>query len=226
VKPAVVDPLPLEIEILRSRRRTVELRLENGRLVARVPLRISRRELDRLLPSLRERLWKDLSKRRVFDDHRLGELAARVARERLGELLLPPFTVRFSRRQHKRWGSCTLDRRLDRGSIRISERLRGHPTWVLEHLLLHELIHLRVPNHGPRFQALLRRCPHRDRAEAYLEALESVGLLGLELPEGARLLRFARAEAEEEISGTEAPPVEDLPLFSAVPATPRRPSTR
>lgn len=211
--PAATDPLPLEIEILRRRRRTVELRLEHGRLRARVPLRISKAELDSLLPELREKLWDHLSRHRVFHEARLRELSLEVAARHLVDLDLPPFTVHFSRRQQKRWGSCTLDSHDHRGSIRISDRLRGHPNWVLEHLLLHELIHLVVGNHGQRFYALLARDPHHERAEAYLEALENVGLLGERIPSGESLLAFIREEVESNEKAAPAAAVDGLPLF-------------
>jgi hypothetical protein len=197
----------------------VELRLEEGRLVARVPRRISAQELAPVLSGLRRQLWRGLARSRVFDEARLDALAREVVRCRLDDLDLPPFTVRFSRRQRRRWGSCSSDGR--NGSIRISERLRGHPAWVLEHLLLHELIHLRVPDHGPRFQALLERCPHRQRAEGYLEALEGLQLLGQETPEGAALLARLRTRVEVDAQEASIPPsdgIADLPLFGSASA--------
>ena len=216
MKPAsVADPLPPRIEVLRARRSSVELRLEEGRLVARAPRRMPARELEDVLAGLRRRLWEGLRRKRVFEDSQLEDLAAKVARRRLADLSLPPFSVRFSRRQRRRWGSCTTDG--GRGSIRISERLRGHPTWVLEHLLLHELIHLEVADHGPRFAALLARCPHAERAGGYLEALESLNLLGEEIGEGPTLLARLRARVETDEGEALAPPrpdgSEDLPLF-------------
>ena len=42
-------------------------------------------------------------------------------------------------------GSCTPAE----GSIRVSDKVRGMPGWVLDYVLLHELAHLIEPGHGP-----------------------------------------------------------------------------
>jgi len=172
VKPAGNrDQLPTEVEIRRERRRTVELAMWGGRLIARVPRRIGRAEMDRLIGELRDGLNQDLWKHRVLEDEQLAELAATVAARWLEDLRLPPYQVRFVGRMRKRWASCTVVRG-EGGTIHVSRLLRGHPRWVLEHILLHELIHLVVPNHGSRFQRLMARSPLGARADGYLEALE------------------------------------------------------
>lgn len=142
-----------------------------GKLVARVPHRIARAELDRLIGELREGLNSDLHRQRIFEDDQLLALARQVERRWLKDLQLPPYEVRFVARMRKRWASCTAIRGVS-GKIHVSRALRGHPRWILEHILLHELIHLEIPNHGPRFRQLLERSPHGERADGYLEALE------------------------------------------------------
>jgi predicted metal-dependent hydrolase len=207
VKPAAIDPFPDEIQIIRGRRRSVELWLENGRLVARAPRRMRRADLDPVLASLRRQLWRQLSRRSVFDDEALEARADRVARRLLGDLGLPPFTVRFSSRQQKRWGSCNVEE--GRGRLWITHRLIGHPTWVLDHVLLHELIHLVLPNHGPEFQRLLARDPRHDRALGYLEALEHVEQIGSTTP-----LLEARSTRVRALPENPSRGADDLPLFA------------
>ena len=67
-----------------------------------------------------------------------------------------------------RWGSCTT---VDK-TIRISNRLMPAPLYVIKHVLLHELIHLRIADHGSEFNALLNRNPDGERAESFLEGFE------------------------------------------------------
>ena len=55
------------------------------------------------------------------------------------------------RRMRSRWGSCTPGRR----SIRLNTQLALYPPACLRYVLIHELAHLRVPNHGPAFAALM-----------------------------------------------------------------------
>jgi predicted metal-dependent hydrolase len=174
--PVAADPFPRRIEVRPGRRRSVQLSLEDGRFVARVPARAAGPKLDATLGELRRQLWARLRRESVWTDDDLHDLAREVADAHLSDLDLPPWTTRFSRRQNKRWGSCTFDGR--EGRVRISAHLIGHPRWVIAQVLLHELIHLVVHDHGPCFQALMQRSPDHDRGRGYLEALESVERLG------------------------------------------------
>ena len=69
----------------------------------------------------------------------------------------------------ERWGSCTSTDR----TIRISDRLKGAPDYVLDYVLFHEAIHLQFFDHGPEFKAILSRFPLEDQAEAYLSGYEA-----------------------------------------------------
>ena len=86
-----------------------------------------------------------------------------------------PVTVRWVPPMRTRWASCTPAD----GSIRISERLRDAPGWVVDYVLVHELTHLLVPGHDAQFWALVRRYPRTDRAIGYLEGLSAAAGLGL-----------------------------------------------
>jgi hypothetical protein len=70
---------------------------------------------------------------------------------------------------NERWGSCTT---VD-GTIRISERLINAPDYVLNYIIFHELIHLRVHAHDESFYQYLNRYSDQDRAEAFLEGYEN-----------------------------------------------------
>lgn len=52
-----------------------------------------------------------------------------------------------------RWGSCNVKKR----HIRLNLYLAQHPWICTEYVVLHELCHLRVQNHGADFRALLDR---------------------------------------------------------------------
>ena len=57
------------------------------------------------------------------------------------------------RRMKTRWGSCTVRT----GAIRINLQLVYYPVCCLDYILLHELLHIRIADHGPRFKAELDR---------------------------------------------------------------------
>ena len=155
------------VEVRRStrRRRTVSAYRENGRTIVLLPAQMSAKEERRWVQAMLERL----ERRERRTDLAESELARR-ARE-LGKRYLDgravPSSVRWVSNQGARWGSCTpVD-----GTIRISDRLRGMPEYVVDYVLLHELAHLLEANHGPRFWALLESVPRTERARGYLEGV-------------------------------------------------------
>lgn len=155
------------VEVRRStrRRRTVSAYRENGRTIVLLPAQMSAKEERRWVQAMLERL----ERREKRTDLAESELARR-ARE-LGKRYLDgravPASVRWVSNQGARWGSCTpVD-----GTIRISDRLRGMPEYVIDYVLLHELAHLIEPNHGPGFWALLESFPRTERARGYLEGV-------------------------------------------------------
>jgi predicted metal-dependent hydrolase len=163
-----------EVEIRRSARRTRTLTVfrEQGRLVAVVPARATRRQVDDLVPALVTRfLAKEARSQLPGGDAELharaSELAERYLAGRL-QVPLPPFQVSWVANQNRRWGSCTPGS----SRIRISDRLRGLPRWVGDYVILHELVHLVEPNHSPRFWDLLAGYPQAERARGFLEGLE------------------------------------------------------
>jgi len=86
-----------------------------------------------------------------------------------------PQSVRWVPEMRTRWASCTPAD----GTIRVSERLRAVPRWVLDYVLVHELAHLLEPRHGPDFWALVNRYPRTERALGYLEGFSAAA--GMEI---------------------------------------------
>ncbi|MFI6296379.1 M48 family metallopeptidase [Nonomuraea sp. NPDC050790] len=80
-----------------------------------------------------------------------------------------PASVRWVDNQQHRWGSCTPDN----ATIRISTRLKGLPEWVIDYVIIHELVHLLVPSHGPQFWALVEQYPKAERARGFLEGFSA-----------------------------------------------------
>ena len=68
------------------------------------------------------------------------------------------------RNQRSRWGSCSA-----RGHIALNYRLLLMPPDVREYILVHELMHLKQPNHSIRFWRLVEAaCPGFRDAERWL----------------------------------------------------------
>lgn len=154
-----------DVEIRRSlrRRRTVTAFRENGRIVVCLPSRLSKAEERRWVQVMLDRLAAQEKRRRPSDEGLLAR-AAELSRKYL-DGRAKPSSVRWSATQRARWGSCTPTD----GSIRLSGRLQGLPTWVIDYVLIHELTHLLVNDHGPEFWALVGRYPRAERARGFLD---------------------------------------------------------
>ncbi len=150
------------IEVIRSDRRvkTVSARIVEGVIRVRIPSWMSSRDEAKFVTDIVARI--ELQRRSDGID-----LAgrARVLAEKF-DLPLPE-SIRWSKTQRQRWGSCSTHS----GHIRISDRLVDAPPWVLDHVIVHELAHLVVPNHSAAFDALVQRNPLAERAIGYLMAL-------------------------------------------------------
>jgi hypothetical protein len=46
------------------------------------------------------------------------------------------------------------------------------PEYVVDYVLLHELVHLLVSDHGPAFEAWMAHCPRLDEARAFLAGVD------------------------------------------------------
>ncbi|RIV29845.1 M48 metallopeptidase family protein [Micromonospora radicis] len=161
------------VEVRRSqrRRRTVSAYRDGERVVVLIPDQFSRAEesewVDRMLARLAAR-----EGRLTRSD---AELLARAGRlinlflTEYGDQALPA-SVRWVNNQNGRWGSCTPADR----SIRLSDRLQEMPDWVIDYVLLHELVHLIVPSHNAQFWALVGRYSKTERARGYLEGVAAV----------------------------------------------------
>ncbi|HET9423253.1 MAG TPA: M48 family metallopeptidase [Nocardioides sp.] len=153
-----------QVEVRRSkrRRRTVSAYREGERIVVLIPASLTRKEEAEWVETMVARIEKAEQKARLSDDDLL-ERAQRLNDKWLGGLATPK-SVRWVGNQNSRWGSCTPGDR----TIRLSERLNGMPTWVIDYVLVHELAHLLEPGHDAKFWAWVDRYPQAEKAKGYL----------------------------------------------------------
>ena len=125
-----------------------------------VPLGTSERGVDRALLRHREWLARQLERapRPRLELPPIGEAAGRrLARTTIAALAAAEareLEVRYARiairDTRSRWGSCS-----SRGTLSFSWRLVLAPPEVLDYVVVHELCHLRVPNHSRAFWRLV-----------------------------------------------------------------------
>jgi len=158
-----------EIVVLRSKRRkkSISAYRQGGRIIISIPARMSKADERSVIPEM-------IAKIRAQEaDESPSETILLDRSVQLLNLYAPEITERPKsinwRSMRERWGSCTS---VD-ATIRISDRLKGAPAYVLDYVLFHEAIHLHHFDHGPEFKAVLARFPQESRAEAYLEGFEA-----------------------------------------------------
>lgn len=170
----------MEVRRSRRRRRTVSAyRDDDGTVVVLLPARMSKAEEAEWVDTMVARLERSEDRRRPSDEA-LARRAAQLSAKYL-EGLARPESVRWVQNQTQRWGSCTPADR----SIRLSDRLQGMPSWVVDYVLLHELAHLLEKGHTTAFWRMVDRFPKAERAKGFLEGVSLAAREHLEAPEGA-----------------------------------------
>ncbi|WP_051274868.1 M48 family metallopeptidase [Cellulomonas sp. URHD0024] len=172
--PSTQDLSQVEIRRSRKRVRTVSAWREGERTIVAVPARFTRAQENEWVERMLARLEAQ-ERRRKPSDVELAARAQDLSTRYLGGRATPT-TVRWATNQGRRWGSCTPSD----GTIRISDRVRGMPRWVLDYVVLHELTHLLHAGHGPEFWAELESYPRTARARGFLEGYA----YGADRPEG------------------------------------------
>lgn len=137
---------------------------ENGRLVIAIPARFTRAEEEHWVTAMTQKVLA--KERRRPTDVDLAERADRLAATYLPAGVRPR-SISWVTNQGRRWGSCTPAT----GAIRLSHRLRGMPSWVIDYVVLHELAHLVVGGHGPDFWAIVEAYPRTERARGFLHGV-------------------------------------------------------
>ncbi len=176
IRPAQADVPALEIHRSPRRRRSASARAQGTGVVLRLPAGIEVAEEELLIERLVAKVTGRTRAERMGGDAALAARAEVLADHYLDGVR--PTEVRWSGRMEQRVGSCSSGS----GRIRISRHLASMPRYVLDHVLVHELAHLLVPDHSPAFHELVARHPDTERAKGFLEGF-TAGQLAAGIPE-------------------------------------------
>lgn len=175
--PAVSGVGAVTVEVRRSRRRTrtVSAYRDGERVVVLIPDRFSAAEEQLWVGRMLGRLERQKPGRAAAGDDALARRAKELSVRYLGGRARPA-SVQWVPAMRTRWASCTPST----ARIRLSERLRDFPDWVLDYVLVHELTHLLVPGHGPDFWAWVERYARTERARGFLDGVSVAAGLHIE----------------------------------------------
>lgn len=148
------------------RRRSVSAYRQGGVIEIHIPAKMSRRQEIEIIPEMISMVLRREARERKTD-LQLMQIGIELLTQYLPEFDTHPASINW-RNMNERWGSCTT---VDK-TIRISDRLVGSPAYVLNYIIFHELIHLKVPNHDSDFYNHLSRYADATKAEAFLEGFE------------------------------------------------------
>ena len=165
--PALPSDLP-QYRVIRKerRRRSISAFRQGGVIEIHIPAKMSKRQELEMIPEMIAMVLRREGRSRKTD-LQLLEIGMELLTKYLPDFDVAPASINW-RNMSERWGSCTT---VDR-TIRISDRLIGAPNYVLNYIIFHELIHLRIPGHDQDFYNFLNRFTDQQKCEAFLEGFE------------------------------------------------------
>ena len=145
-------------------------RLPDGSLLVRVPYRLPKRSIGVLLGQITGQLDKSISLHKHRNDADLNQRAELVNQKHFrGKIQWN--AIRWVSNMQARLGSCSRGGPTD-GQIRISDKIKNWPDWVVDYVIAHELMHRKHPNHSAAFWAELKAAyPMTERARGFIHGV-------------------------------------------------------
>jgi predicted metal-dependent hydrolase len=175
IEPPRFDRPEVEIRASSRRKKTGTAHWSGSRIVVQIPARLRGRERRSFVDNLVERLLTQRPQNAAGDA--ALEERARLLADHYNDGIVPN-SVRWVTNQQARWASCSPASR----EIRVSNRLRQCPEWVIDAVLVHELAHLQEADHSAHFYEIAERHPRQDESALFLEGY-ALGL-GLRIEDG------------------------------------------
>ncbi len=167
-----------DVEVRRSkrRRRTVSARAEGNRVVVMVPADMSATEERKQVAEMVRRVKKKVGNSAGQQlDNEVLRRRARWLNQQVLEGRASFDSIKWVKNMSRRWASVSGDP----ARIRISHRLAEVPEYVLDDVIVHELVHTFVEGgHSDEFWQWAARAPQHEKARGYLEAYQRWGASG------------------------------------------------
>jgi len=146
-------------------------RLPEGSLLLRIPHRFPKFRIDSLLKQIASQLDQADKKHTRRTDVQL-HARAELINQRHFDGKIQWNAIRWVNNMQRRLGSCTRGGPTD-GQIRISDRIKNWPDWVIDYVIAHELMHRKHPDHSKQFWEELRAAyPLTERARGFIHGVD------------------------------------------------------
>lgn len=164
---------PINVSLQRDRRLKKSSRWErmpDGSLLLRVPYHLPRRRVGGLLELVASQVDKTSRRSAQRTDADLQQRAELINRKHFGGKISWN-GIRWVGNMQTRLGSCTRGGVTD-GDIRISNKIKEWPIWVVDYVIAHELLHRLHPNHSAVFWDELRAAyPLAEQARGFIHGV-------------------------------------------------------
>jgi predicted metal-dependent hydrolase len=139
-------------------------------ILLRIPYRFPKRQIPDLLKQITQRLDKSIRQAKRRTDADLQARAKYINKKYFGGQIEWK-AIRWVGNMNHRLGSCTNGGSTD-GHIRISDKIKDWPQWVVDYVIAHELVHRLHSNHSKAFwAALMEGYPKTERARGFIEGM-------------------------------------------------------
>jgi predicted metal-dependent hydrolase len=163
------ETLTVTVEVDARLRTTARWLMRDNAILLRVPAKMRQAEIEDIIGQITPRIVKQRKRARRQRDPNLMERAEAINHQYFGGEL-SWHSIRWVNNMVHRLGSCTTGGTTD-GDIRISERIRNWPPYVIDYVIAHEISHRKYPNHSAEFWDYLARFPHVERALGFIEGV-------------------------------------------------------
>jgi predicted metal-dependent hydrolase len=145
-------------------------RLPDGSVLLRVPYRFPNFKVNSLLEQISSQLDKSNLARPQRSNTDLHLRAELINRKHFSGRIQWN-AIRWVSNMQSRLGSCTKGGSTD-GQIRISDKIKSWPEWVIDYVIAHELMHRTHPNHSDKFWRELKAAyPLTERARGFIHGI-------------------------------------------------------
>jgi predicted metal-dependent hydrolase len=142
----------------------------DGSILLRVPYRLPKRQIRNLLDQISSQLKKQVKQVKRRTDADLQKRAEYLNQKYFGGKIEWQ-AIRWVGNMNQRLGSCTNGGSTD-GHIRISDKIKSWPQWVVDYVIAHELVHRIHQNHSKAFwSALTEGYPLTERARGFIRGV-------------------------------------------------------